>query len=69
MSERGKSVSYPTGLIWDKIEEIGSELLREFDNGVLTAPELAEVVHRQTRELARVYHQLNHLHSSKEGDH
>ena len=69
MSEKGKSVPYPTGLIWDKIEEIGSELLREFDDGVLTAPELAAVVHRQVRELARVYHQLSRLQSGKEGDH
>ncbi|BBO72612.1 hypothetical protein DSCW_00290 [Desulfosarcina widdelii] len=66
--EKGKSVSYPPGLIWDKIEEIGSELIREFDNGVLTTSELAEVVHRQTRELAQVYHQLSRLQSEKEGD-
>ena len=66
--EKGKSVSYPPGLIWDKIEKIGSELIREFDNGVLTASELAEVVYHQTRELARVYHQLTRLQSGKEGD-
>ena len=68
MSKEGKAASQSQAIIWDKIFEIGTELIREWDNGVLTTSELLEVVHHQTRELARVYHQLHHLHSKKEDD-
>jgi len=68
MSEEGKSASQSKAIIWDKIFEIGTELIREWDNGVLTTSELLELVHQQIRELARVYHQLRHLHSKKEDD-
>ena len=68
MSEEGKSASQSQTIIWDKIFEIGTELIREWDNGVIKTSELLEVVHHQIRELARVYHQLRHLHSEKEGD-
>jgi hypothetical protein len=68
MSEEGKAASQSKAIIWDKIFEVGTELIREWDNGVLTTPELLEVVHHQIRELARVYHQFSQLHSRKEGD-
>ena len=69
MNKYGKSVSYPTALIWHEIGKIGSVLIREFDDGVITAPEIADVVHRQIIGLARVYHQLRLLNSEKEGNH
>ena len=68
MHEKSRSVSQSPATIHNKIFQIGAELVREIDGGLLTTSELAEVVHHQIRELAQVYHQLSHLHSEKEGD-
>jgi hypothetical protein len=67
MREEGKAVSQSQAIIWHKIFEIGAELIRAYDDHLLTTSELLEVVHFQLRELARAYHQLSHLHSEKEG--
>jgi len=68
MKEEGKEVFTPPPKIHKKIRAIRSDLEQAEEVGVLTAPQLIELLHRQTRELARVYHQLSHLHSGKEGN-
>jgi hypothetical protein len=67
MTEKGKAVFTPLPTICSNIREICSELIRALEDGRTTS-ELTEVVHCQTRELARIFHQLSHLHSEKEGD-
>ena len=67
MNEEGRSVSKSPEIIFYKIRTISAELIRALEDG-RTLSELTEVVHRQTRELARVFHQLNHLHTGKEGE-
>ena len=66
MREEGKAVSQSQAIIWHKIFEIGEELIRALEDGRTTS-EITNSVHFQLRELARVYHQLSHLHSEKEG--
>jgi hypothetical protein len=67
MHKRGRSVSRSRQIIFSKIMEIASELIRALEDGRPTS-EIIKSVHHQIPELARVYHQLSHLHSEKEGD-
>jgi len=68
MHKEDRLRSNPSTAIWHEIAAICAVLMREFDDGVLTVPELAEVVHDQVCELARVYHQLVQLQSRREGE-
>ncbi len=50
-----------------KIRSISEDLIRVTENCDLTEHQLIANLHRQTRELARVYQQLCHLQSEEEG--
>lgn len=66
MNEEGKAVFTSPPKIKSKIRKIQSALAQAEEDGSLTTSQLIEIVHRQTRELARIFHQLIHLHSKKE---
>lgn len=69
MHEEGRSVSKSSEILIYEIREICGELIRALEDGVETTSQLAEVVQRQTRRLALIFHQLSHLHSRNGGDH
>ena len=66
MNEEGKAVFTSPPKIKSKIRKIQSVLAQAEEDGSLTNSQLIKIVHRQTRELARIFHQLSHLHSRKE---
>lgn len=68
MKRKGKALPRPPKEIIFKIRELIEEAAEALENDSLTAPQLIKFVHLQTRELARIHHQLCHLHSEKEGD-
>jgi hypothetical protein len=68
MSRKGKASTRPPKEIISKIRELIAESEQALENDGLTAPQLIKLVHLQTRELARIHHQLCNLHSGKEGN-
>ena len=68
MSRKGKASPRPPKEIISKIRELIAEFEQALENDGLTAPQLIKLVYLQTRELARIHHQLCHLHSGKGGN-
>lgn len=68
MNEEGEALFTPQPKIHNKIRIISSALAQVEEFGNLTTPQLIELLHWQIRELARICHQLSHLHSEKGGD-
>jgi hypothetical protein len=68
MIEKSTAVPAANEKILNKIKAISEDLEQAIEYDGLTPPQLIEFVHRQTLELARIYHQLCHLHPGKEGN-
>jgi hypothetical protein len=68
MITKNTAVSAAQEKILNKIKVISEDLIQAIENDGLTPPQMIKFVHRQTCELARIYHQLCHLHSEKEGN-
>ena len=67
MNRKGKASPRPPKEIICKIRELIAEAAEALENDSLTTSQLIKYVHHQTRELARIHHQLCNLHSEKEG--
>jgi len=68
MRKRGKATFIQTKKNLTKIRGISAKLAQAEEFGGLTTQPLAELLHGQARELARICHQFSYLHSRKEGD-
>lgn len=67
MNRKGSASPHPPKEIVCKIRDIIAELENALENDGLTTPQLSKLIHGQTVELARIFHQLSHLHSGKGG--
>ena len=68
MKRKGKALPRPPEESVRKVRDVIAELEESLENDGLTTPQLIKLVHLQTRELARIHHQLCNLHSEKEGN-
>lgn len=68
MNRRGKDCPAPSNKILNEISAIGADIVEAARDEGLTTIHLAELIHRKTRELAKVFHQLRHPDSRNGGD-
>jgi hypothetical protein len=69
MNEKSFKTSLANEKILRKIRSISEDLTQATENCGITTKQLIEIIHRQTRELSQIYHQLCHLYSEKGGKH
>lgn len=69
MNRKGSVSPHPPKEIVSKIRDVLAELEKALENDGLTTPQLIKLIHGQTFGLARIFHQLSHLHSGKGGNH
>jgi hypothetical protein len=67
MNRKGSVSPHPPKEIVCKIRDIIAELEKALENDGLTTLQLIKLIHGQTVGLARIFHQLIHLHSVKGG--